>query len=163
MDLTVRQATELGLARIIPLESEYSTVRLEGAAREAKRRRWQRIARSAIEQSGRLSLPIIEAPLELEGALGLVGDCGPLLFFWEEPGGSALDDVLAATREEDGAAVSEAVILIGPEGGFSATEAELVQMAGAHTVTLGDAILRTETAALVASALVLYRLGGLGA
>jgi 16S rRNA (uracil1498-N3)-methyltransferase len=168
MDQTVRQVTELGVARIIPLESERSTVRLKGPARTTKQQRWQRIAKSACEQSGQLLLPAIEEPVGLDAALALVEGCDVLLFFWEEPGGrsiaAALDGCAARrTPAACGDAKPRAALFIGPEGGFSTEEARRLEGAGAQVVTLGETVLRTETAAVVASALVLYHLGGLGA
>jgi 16S rRNA (uracil1498-N3)-methyltransferase len=182
MDQTLRQTTELGVSRVIPLESERSTVRLDDRARPSKQRRWQRIARSAAEQSGRLRMPEIGAPTGLEDALALVR--GHALFlFWEEPGGMAFGEAwercvaahgeapLCATPPEDGGAPCpcplrppsvRTVLFIGPEGGFSAAEAGLIEGAGAYAVSLGRHILRTETAAVVACALALSRLGRLG-
>jgi 16S rRNA (uracil1498-N3)-methyltransferase len=176
MDQTIRQTTELGVARIIPLSSERSTVRLEEEAREGKRQRWQRIARSAAEQSGQLMEPTIERAVGLTQALELVKDSDALLFFWEESGGrslaAALDEHLAGKRaasgrrtggEGDAAFCSRVALFVGPEGGFSVDEARELEAAGARTVTLGETILRTETAAVVACALTLYQLGALGA
>jgi 16S rRNA (uracil1498-N3)-methyltransferase len=165
MDQTIRQVTELGITRIIPLESERSNVRLEGEARKAKGERWRRIARSAAEQSGQLLLPRIEEPLDLAAAIALVKDLDGLLFFWEEPGGCSLTDALekSAFSQKDASFCPRVALFVGPEGGFSAAEAALLESAGAHTVTLGKTILRTETAAVVTCALALYHLGALGA
>jgi 16S rRNA (uracil1498-N3)-methyltransferase len=188
MDQTIRQTTELGVARIIPLLSERSTVRLSGATAKAKQERWQRIAQSAAEQSCQLQLPHIAEPLDLTAAIAQARGAGPLLFFWEEPGGRSLAEALEGARsgahpearsatpeaahpEAPGEAhpkphplsPPQATLFVGPEGGFSAEEAALLKNAGAHTITLGETILRTETAAVVACALVLYHLGGLGA
>jgi 16S rRNA (uracil1498-N3)-methyltransferase len=151
-----------------------------GATAKAKQERWQRIAQSAAEQSCQLQLPHIAEPLDLTAAIAQAKGAGPLLFFWEEPGGrslaEALEAALEATRpgahpEAPGEAhpkphplsPPQATLFVGPEGGFSAEEAALLKNAGAHTITLGETILRTETAAVVACALVLYHLGGLGA
>jgi 16S rRNA (uracil1498-N3)-methyltransferase len=165
MDQTIRQVTELGVARIIPLKSERSNVRLEDRARKTKGERWRRIARSAAEQSGQLLLPWIEEPLDLVAALDLVGDLDGLIFFWEEPGGCSLTDALenCALPQDDPHHCPRVALFVGPEGGFSAVEAALLESAGAHTVTLGKTILRTETAAVVTCALALFHLGALGA
>jgi 16S rRNA (uracil1498-N3)-methyltransferase len=173
MDQTVRQVTELGVSRVIPLESERSTVRLDAATRVAKRERWQRVARGAAEQSGQLELPTIEPPSQLEAAFGMLKGYGTLLFFWEEAGGRSLDEALAGAGTEAVPAPAGAearashdervAVIVGPEGGFSEAEAAFIRGAGAHTVTLGDTILRTETAAVVACALTLHKRGALGA
>jgi 16S rRNA (uracil1498-N3)-methyltransferase len=183
MDQTIRQASELGVCRIIPLESERSTVRLDGATRAAKHERWQRIARGAAEQSGQLWLPAIEEPADLPGVLAMLASYDALLFCWEEPEGRSLHAALRGVasraksgphgkRDESGEQTPHdsrepyvpcVAVIIGPEGGFSAEEAALITSAGAKTVTLGTTILRTETAAVVACALALYELGSLGA
>ncbi|MDR2587780.1 MAG: 16S rRNA (uracil(1498)-N(3))-methyltransferase [Coriobacteriales bacterium] len=195
MDQTIRQVTELGVSRVIPLESERSTVRLTAASRGAKHERWQRVARGAAEQSGQLELPLIEPPVELATALEMLSGYDTLLFFWEEPGGRSLAQALSGALADCAGArhsglVPESIktrhfalaaessgegqpsspssrlrvaVFVGPEGGFSADEAALIEAAGAQTVTLGDTILRTETAAVVACALTLYELGALGA
>ncbi|MDR1184378.1 MAG: 16S rRNA (uracil(1498)-N(3))-methyltransferase [Coriobacteriales bacterium] len=165
MDQTIRQVTELGVTRIIPLESERSNVRLEGETRKAKKERWQRIARSAAEQSGQLLFPQIEEPLGLVAAIALVRDLDGLLFFWEEPGGCSLTEALEKCDlfPKSTHFPSRIALFVGPEGGFSPAEASLLENAGAYTVTLGTTILRTETAAVVTCALALYHLGALGA
>jgi 16S rRNA (uracil1498-N3)-methyltransferase len=157
MDLLVRQATELGIARIIPLESERSTVRLDAAGRQAKLARWQRIAEEAAGQSGQLWLPQIEPPCCMQQALSLLDGCGQLLLFWEDADSNAPSVAQFFAGGSAGSQPRTAVI-IGPEGGFSADEAGIVQAAGAATLTLGPTILRTETAAVVATALVLEQL-----
>jgi 16S rRNA (uracil1498-N3)-methyltransferase len=165
MDQTVRQVTELGVARVIPLRSERSQSRLEGKARQTKLERWWRIAQSAAEQSGQLLLPRIEEPLDLAATLALVKDSDVLLFFWEEPGGCSLTDALEsyAFLRRDACRCPRVTLFVGPEGGFSPREAALIKEAGARTITLGKTILRTETAAVVACALALFHLGALGA
>jgi 16S rRNA (uracil1498-N3)-methyltransferase len=163
MDQTIRQVTELGVSRIIPLESERSTVRLTAASRQAKHERWRRIARGAAEQSGRLTEPGIDSPKDLASTLETLKDHDVILFFWEEAGGITIKEALSRTRRKNGLPDNpEVALFIGPEGGFSKREADLIEAAGAKTVTLGETILRTETAAVVATALVLHRLGALG-
>ena len=160
MDSLIRQSTELGIARIIALESERSTVRLNAASRQSKLARWRRIAEEAAGQSGQLWLPQIEPPCRLEQALSLLAGYDQLLFFWEDADASApgVAQFFDGITNADNANLSELAIFIGPEGGFSAGEAELIQKAGAATLSLGPTILRTETAAVVATALVLERL-----
>jgi 16S rRNA (uracil1498-N3)-methyltransferase len=156
MDQTIRQTTELGICRILPLESERSTVHLTNDSRLKKQERWTRIAKSAAEQSGQLKVPQIETPQGLLEALVSLEEHS-LLFFWEEEAGLSLPVALPPLSN------GPIALFIGPEGGFSQQEAELIKSRGAQTVTLGTTILRTETAAVVACALVLYQLGALGA
>jgi 16S rRNA (uracil1498-N3)-methyltransferase len=162
MDQTIRQTTELGVVRIIPLESERSTVRLDAAGRASKTERWRRIARSAAEQSARLTEPEITEPVTLPVALKMLANYDGIIVAWEEQGGEPVGEAVQALADKV-FGNPRIALFIGPEGGFSHAEADALRTAGARVVTLGDTILRTETAAVVASTLVLYHLGGLGA
>jgi len=162
MDQTIRQCTELGLVRIIPLLSQRSSVRLDAQQAASKLQRWQRVARSAAEQSCRLSLPNIEAPCNLDSALRSLAGYDGLIVAWEEAGGQPLGAVVRQLAAKV-FANPRLALFIGPEGGFAASEVQAMLAAGAVQVSLGPTILRTETAAVVASTIALYHLGGLGA
>ncbi|MDR1422147.1 MAG: RNA methyltransferase [Coriobacteriales bacterium] len=162
MDQTVRQATELGILRLIPLESERSTIRLSAMKRAEKVRRWGRIARAASEQSARLTFPVIEEPVDLEGALRLLADQDGLIVCWEEAQTGSLGQIVREMAKRV-FANPRIALFIGPEGGFSQSEIALMAEKGARLASLGEGILRTETAAVAASAIVLYHLGALGA
>ncbi|MGC7880252.1 RsmE family RNA methyltransferase, partial [Desulforudis sp. 1190] len=107
---------------------------------------------------GRLRVPAVEQPLGLAASLKLAGPEDTVLFFWEEEKEQRLRDVLRQNIRPAG----QIFLFIGPEGGFSAEEARMAADAGAFCVTLGPRVLRTETAGLIAAALVLYELGDLG-
>ena len=156
MDQTIRQVTELGIAAIIPLESARSTVRLKEADRLKKQERWQRIACAAADQSACTFVPEVYKPCNLAEALSLVsGDL--LLVAWEEFSGQGIREAIADTDSSSGVS-----LFIGPEGGFEKAEVDEMIAAGAIPLTLGHTVLRTETAAVIASALVLHELGELG-
>ena len=157
MDQVVRQCTELGLERIIPLLSKRCVVKLSGDKLESRRSRWERIARSAAEQADLAWVPTIGLPLELDRALASLSDQDLLICAWEESGTGCLRDCLAGLPPDP-----KVALFIGPEGGFAPEEVEAMKAAGARVITLGDTILRTETAGVVASALLSYELGGLG-
>ncbi|MDR3308144.1 MAG: 16S rRNA (uracil(1498)-N(3))-methyltransferase [Coriobacteriales bacterium] len=160
MDQAVRMAAELGVARIIPFLCERSTVHIDTHDRPRKRDRWQRVALAAAEQAGLLDLPVVEEPQGLDATLSQLCGYDAVICAWEEPGGVSLHEALAPVRT--GPLPLTAALFIGPEGGLTLGEVDTLRGAGATVVTLGDTILRTETAAAVASALVLYELGGLG-
>jgi 16S rRNA (uracil1498-N3)-methyltransferase len=142
IDLIVRQATEAGVVRIIPLFSENSVVR--PGKDDARRQRLQRIAREALQQSGNARLPEIEEPRSLASIADGGADWGTALLFHEQPVSNAsLHQLLA----EQPRAVS---MIIGPEGGISGGEVELLSAAGFRLVHLGGNVLRVETAALYA-------------
>ena len=155
----VEKATEIGAAAVTPLLTARAVVRTSGEGSRVER--WRRIAVEAAEQCERGAVPAVEAPVTFEAAL--VAAEGVVLLPYEEAGDTApsIGDVLRARIDElyARAAVS---ILIGPEGGLEAREVEQAQSAGATVVTLGDRILRSETAGLVALTLVLEACGELG-
>jgi 16S rRNA (uracil1498-N3)-methyltransferase len=152
LDEAIRQATEMGVSLIIPFISERSE-RLPPARVEKRRGRWQRLARESIKSCQRSLLPGIEPPQNFAAALE-----GPeelKLIFWEEERTGGLNSFLQRPRPRD------VRVLIGPEGGFSATEAKQAQKAGFHLASLGPRRLKVATAALAAVSLVQYAWGDL--
>jgi 16S rRNA (uracil1498-N3)-methyltransferase len=159
MDLVVRQATELGVERVIPMQSSRGVVRLDDAKRAARRERWQRIAAEAAKQSQQVRVPIVDPVVDLVDLERALKGLTRILVCWEEASGRSIGEAL----RDCGATVSERVaVIVGPEGGFSAEEVDALVAYGGMPVSLGDTILRTETAGTVASAIALYELGGLG-
>ncbi len=153
MDFIVQKATELGVARVVPVLSQRSVVRLDKTQAESKAIHWRAVALSACEQSGRNRLPIIEAAQPLLNYLGEPAPCaGPRLVF--EPEAAARDPSGSA-----GGAIADAEIAIGPEGGFAPDELEAFRVAGFSQVGLGPRILRTETAAIAAVVWLQARFG----
>lgn len=158
LDLVVQKATELGVARVIPVTTARAVTRLDsGAMRTLSRRaRWQKIAREASRQSGRLDVPEVEGVTGLSTALQASPKDALKLIFWEGARQNGLRDVLPDTPPQ------QIVFAIGPEGGFTVEEVEAAREAGFIPVGLGPRVLRTETAALVVLAILGYALGDLG-
>jgi 16S rRNA (uracil1498-N3)-methyltransferase len=154
MDFIVQKATELGVTRIVPLWAERTTSRSE--ASEARLNRWRRIAKESGEQCGRALLPPIEPPQTLLSFLDQEAP-GMKILFWEKESERRLRDFL---RDNPGA--SSYILLVGGEGGFAAQEVEKAKSRGFVTVSLGKRILRCESMALIALALVQYERGDLG-
>jgi 16S rRNA (uracil1498-N3)-methyltransferase len=157
MDFIVQKATELGVARIVPVLSQRSVVRLDKAQAESKAIHWRAVAVSACEQCGRNRLPTIEAAQPLLNYLGesSVGT-GPRLVL--EPESASLAHPTA--QDLGGAAtIAAAEIAIGPEGGFASDELEAFRVAGFSQIGLGPRVLRTETAAIAAVVWLQARLG----
>ena len=143
----IEKATELGVAEIVPVECTRSERGLERAASK-RLERWRKIAVEASQQSRRASLPKIYEPIELTQVLARPADCRFVLD--EERGGTPLSSALPSQR-----ASSDAVaVLVGPEGGWTETERAGFAAAGWTRVTLGPLILRAETAAIAALAVV---------
>lgn len=160
-DWVLEKGTELGVAAFVPLLSARNVVR-PAPGRSGRPERWQRMVREAAEQCGRSVLPEVLPGRDLDEALSVEADLR--LLPWEEEGGLSLAAALRAARPAlEGVERPTVAVFIGPEGGFSAEEVELARRAGAQVVTLGRRILRSETAGVVAAALVLYELGELGA
>lgn len=143
----IEKATELGVSAIQPIE----TIRTErGLAQAAQKRmgRWEKIALEASQQSRRVHLPRMERPiglvkaLETEGTVRLVLD--------EDPGAGALLDQVPAERR----ASDQVALLVGPEGGWTAAEREQFRGAGWTGCSLGQNILRAETAAIAGVAVI---------
>ena len=152
MDLVVQKATELGVARLVPVLTERSIVRLDEEQSDRKSSHWRAIAIAACEQCGRNRLPEVALPARL----------GELL---REPAGESVRLLLSpsATRrlEDVPRPAGGATVLIGPEGGLSAEEQALAEGAGYTAVNLGPRVLRTETAAIAALTLLQRQFGDL--
>jgi 16S rRNA (uracil1498-N3)-methyltransferase len=144
MDLIVQKATELGVARIVPLLTERSEVKLDAARAEKRLAHWRAVAASACEQSGRARVPALEPTQPLQAWLdGLAGDGALRLALLPE-----------ATRQAGALRFSEAggLLVVGPEGGLGERDVAALDAAGFDGLRLGPRILRTETAGLAALA-----------
>jgi 16S rRNA (uracil1498-N3)-methyltransferase len=154
MDAIVEKATELGAFAIVPLRSARVLGERTG---EHKVERWQRIARSAAQQCGRSVVPTIEPIVEWTELIDAFPRYDRVFVPWE------LAEVRPLRAVFDGEAplLRSALFVIGPEGGFAADEVERALGAGAHALSLGPRILRTETVALVMLAAFAYARGEL--
>ncbi len=155
MDFVVEKATEIGVARIVPFSSERTVG--AGAARSGKVERWRRIAKSAAAQAGRGDVPAVEEPVTFAELAAGFGGYGAALVPWELEGGAPLHERLPELLQ----GVRDAIVVIGPEGGLSAAEVRAARSQGAHVVSLGSRIFRTETAGLVACVALLFVSGDL--
>lgn len=165
MGQTIRQTTELGIQRIIPFLSARTIVRLALDERGRKGSRWRRIALSAAKQSGRNILPIVEDPMGLDDVLAELAEYDRVVIAWEEADQRSDGTPLSVTDALEGCDIdSHVALVIGPEGGLTAEEVNAIKGLGdfVKIISLGELILRTETAGTVATALCLYTLGGLG-
>jgi 16S rRNA (uracil1498-N3)-methyltransferase len=153
-ELVLEKGTELGVARFVPLVSGRAQVKAEGGSQRAER--WRRIVMEAAEQSGRGRIPAVDPPAAFAEAVRAAP--GLRLLPWEGERAKGLRSSLRGAGPKS-ATVS---LFIGPEGGFSEEEAALAREAGCVTGSLGRRILRSETAGIVAAALVMHELGELG-
>lgn len=152
LDEVVRQATAMGVSRILPFISERSERPGRGRG-DRRQARWQRLAQESLKSCQRSFLPQIETPREFAAVLG--GPEEVKLIFWEEEREGGLKSCLNRPRP------ASARILIGPEGGFAAPEVAQAREAGFQAVSLGPRRLKVATAALAALTLLQYAWGDL--
>jgi len=161
VDGVIRHLVEMGVDRIVVFEAGRSVARWDGARQAAAGRRWATIAREAAKQSHRAWLPVLEGPLPEAAAAAATATEPPgrgLGLEADPAAASRLRDVL-----QDRVPTPDSVwVVVGPEGGLSEDEVATFAAAGAVPVSLGPQILRTETASVVAAALVLHHFGRLG-
>jgi 16S rRNA (uracil1498-N3)-methyltransferase len=157
MDYVIEKTSELGVNRIFPFSSERTVVRLHREKSTNRRRHWREIAQSAAKQSDRrtpaeigllISLGDLMARWEQEDALKVI--------LWEEEGATDLKGLLRASPP-----LKKFIGTVGPEGGFSQEEVRAAGEAGFLSVSLGQRVLRAETAAITMVAVVQYEWGDL--
>ncbi len=155
MDTVVQKCTELGVTRLSPFQSSRCQGRADPAQNRKRHERWQRIGLASCKQCLRPQPMQLDEPVPLAG---LVEEAGPdtlRLLFWEEEKAVRLQDI------SELAAAPAVTLLLGPEGGFAREEVELARARGWRTVSLGNRILRAETATLTAVAIIQYSIGNL--
>lgn len=153
MDMIVQKAVELGAAEIIPVSMERCVVKLDASKAQKKVSRWQTIAESAASQSRRGIIPTVHMPMSMKEAISYAGEASQLRvipYELQENDGSAKEYLESL---QPGQSIS---IFIGPEGGFTKEEIAAAGEAGIHPISLGNRILRTETAGLTVLAWLIY-------
>ncbi len=158
MDFIVQKATELGVKEVTPVITERVVVKNE-LGEFKKVDRWCRIALEACKQSKRSLIPRINTPMEFKKLLDFLKTMDLIVVPYENAEGYGIKKV---TSDIDKSSIKKIAVIIGPEGGFEEQEIEDLKELGAHIVTLGSRILRTETAGLVCISLLMYELGDLG-
>lgn len=150
-DLVVQKAVELGVTRIVPLAAERSEIR-KAEGRELRLQRWRRVALEAAKQCGRRRLTEITEAQSFEKFCAARHESLRLIL--SERGGHSLRELMAVAQN-----VSSLVLAVAPEGGWSDGERQTAEAQGFVPVFLGPRILRTETAAIAAVALVQHLFG----
>ena len=144
MELIIQKCVELGVHKVIPVMASHCVVRIKDTAKKVDR--YQLIAESAAGQSMRGIVPQVSRAVPFEDAVNQMDNSGQTLVAHEQEDERTLVDALAPANVIN--------IWIGPEGGFTNQEISLLKSHGATAVSLGQRILRTETAAIAAIALV---------
>jgi 16S rRNA (uracil1498-N3)-methyltransferase len=152
-ELVLQKCTEIGVRGFVPVVTARSVSAEPGSSRQ---RRFETIVREAVEQSRRGMLPIVSQPVSYPEAVRQARAKGTSILLWEAERSLGLPEVI---RDVPNGSVC---LLVGPEGGFTEDEVARAQDAGVRVAGLGPRILRSETAAIAASALVLAHFGDLG-
>lgn len=150
MDFIIQKCVELGVDRIVPVESARCVAKIKDD--DKKRQRWQRIAEEAAKQCGRGKIPQVSSAISFDKAIKEEHDLKIMPYECEMQ--SNLNDALSNVTTP-----CTLAIYIGPEGGFEQSEADKANDSGVKTVTLGKRILRCETAGLATVSAVMYALG----
>lgn len=158
MDYLIQKTSELGVDYILPFTSLRTITMLKRERLSNRMRRWREIAKSSAKQSGRVVQAQIDAPISLrELTAKWKEEKGIKAILWEGEGATDLKGLLRGSSRAE-----KFIGMVGPEGGFAGEEIELAADAGFIPVTLGNRILRSETAAMTMVAIVQYEWGDLG-
>jgi 16S rRNA (uracil1498-N3)-methyltransferase len=153
----IQRCTELGVCGFFPFVSEHCVVRLKAERLHTRLERWQRVLRDAARQSHRANIPEIHPPITLQQLPDILPAELPKLVCWEKEHGLSLKSWLQTNSWCKGV-----VVIIGPEGGFSAEEIATLAERDIVSVGLGPLILRTENAGPTVAAILQFALGSLG-
>jgi 16S rRNA (uracil1498-N3)-methyltransferase len=158
IDYILQKGTELGMYQFVPITTARTVVKLNSSKAESRVERWQKIVLEASKQCRRAVVPLVSKITTLDNALNKL-NADLILFFWEEEKTVTFKKILNNYSRDK---LQSVVVLIGPEGGWTPQEVELVKKYNAKSVTLGPRILRTETAGIAVLTMLLYQLGDLG-
>ncbi|AJE04584.1 16S rRNA (uracil(1498)-N(3))-methyltransferase [Geobacter pickeringii] len=157
MELILQKCTELGVSEVVPFPAVRSVSRVAREREAEKLRRWQRVAEEASRQAGRPLVPTVRYAADGMKGVAAEADHDLRLLLWEGEQITGLRETLSARPLPASIAV-----IVGPEGGITPEEAELAREKGFIPVTLGQRILRTETAGIALVAILQYLFGDLG-
>ena len=151
LETVIQKAVELGVSRIIPFESSRCIKRPKAEKAEKQNARLSRIAEEAAKQCGRAIIPTVCQPMNFKEMLKEAKSADLSLFCYENEDARSIKDAL-----REAGVVSTVSVIVGSEGGFSPEEAKEATLAGLSSVTLGNRILRCETAPLYALTAISY-------
>ena len=152
METVIQKMIELGAVEIVPVKTSRCIVKLDDKKAAKKVSRWNEIAKSAAKQSKRGIIPEVSDVMTYEEALNKAKEMDTILFPYE--GAEDIDHTREIFGKIDSG--SQVAIFIGPEGGFSIEEVAKAKEAGAKEITLGNRILRTETAGMMIMSVLMY-------
>lgn len=157
MDFIIQKNTELGIKSIFPIITDRVIVKMDEKNEEKKQTRWQKIAKEAATQSGRQIIPSIEKSDNLKNIIEKLSKYDIVIVPYECEKEKNIKNVLKSLKSKP----QNIAIVIGPEGGFSVEDINaLKKLENIQIVSLGSRILRTETAGIVTTTIVMYELDG---
>ena len=156
MEMILQKLTEVGVDEIILVQTKRTVVKVDDKKEDKKLERWERIIYEAAKQSKRGKLPTLRGVLTFKEALADMKENDFNIAPYENEKTKSIKQAIKGVN------INNIGIFVGPEGGFEETEIEAIEDIGGQSVSLGPRILRTETASLVASSIVLYELSDLG-
>ncbi len=157
MDFVIQKSVELGAYMLVPVNTEFSVVKLSDE--EGKLSRWRRISMEASKQCKRNVMMQVHSPVSFNEAVDMLNDCDIRIIAYEGEKETSLKSVIRTPKTERSDSIG---MMIGPEGGFSKQEIQFAKESGITTVTLGKRILRTETAAVALLSTIMYEINELG-
>lgn len=157
MESIIQKTTEIGIKEITPVIMARSIVKLEDKTAIKKVERWQKIAEVAAKQSKRDIIPQVNLPTNLKNIYENLSGYDIVLVAYEKEENTTIKQVLRKIAHKKNAKIA---IIIGPEGGMEQEEIEQLTKAGAKVVSLGKRILRTETAPIVVTTIIIYEWEG---
>ena len=153
MEQIIQKCTEIGVSEFTPVAMERSIVKLEGKDATKKIERWQKIAETAAKQSKRDIIPKINTSMNFKNIFENLKNYDIVLVAYENEKEHELKQVLKEINRNN---FKKIAIIIGPEGGISTDEIKIIEQYGGKSISLGKRILRTETASVVVSSIILY-------
>ncbi len=158
MDFIMQKATELGADRIIPFLASRSVPRLTADGAKAKATRWRKIALEAARKCGRDGIPEIREIIPFDDLLEEPGEKALKLILWEQEAGTGLREIMHEDQYRD---TRDFHVVVGPEGGFTGEEVNRAAARNFISVSLGNLVLKVETAALAILSVLQYERGNL--
>lgn len=160
MELIIQKCTELGVYEFIPVNMNRCVVKLNGKDEDKKIARWQKIAEVAAKQCGRDRIPNVTRKIQINDIARQVKDYDMVLVAYENEDTHFLKSEIKNIIDMKN--IKDIAVVIGPEGGIEQSEIDILKQAGARIISLGKRILRTETAPIIISGIIMYELGDIG-
>ncbi len=155
METIIQKTTEIGVCEITPVVMNRCIVKLDDKSSMKKVERWQKVSEVAAKQSKRDRIPIVNQPISIKSIYEKIKNYDIVLVAYENEEEIGIKTILKQLNKKDSTKIA---VIIGPEGGIEENEIGYLKDIGAKVITLGRRILRTETAPIVLSSIIMYEL-----